>query len=262
MDNAVQMSPKNPLLQEIRRAAAQGRPSPDGWVVIEGPHLVNEALRSDWKLETVVTTAAGRERAAALLANVQTRIVEVAARAFAQLSATENPQEILALVRPPASSWNAAAGTLTVVLDGIQDPGNAGTIVRSAEAFGASGMIFLEGCVHIANGKFLRATAGSLFRLPFLAGIDRSEFLARISTGRVPHYALTAAGRIPVGQAEFRSPCALIVGSESAGIAPELLAASIGISIPTFQVESLNAAVACSIALFEAARQRAIGYPT
>jgi TrmH family RNA methyltransferase len=143
-----------------------------------------------------------------------------------------------------------------VVLDGIQDPGNAGTIVRSAEAFGAGGIVLLEGCVHLANGKFLRATAGSIFRLPFLEGITRAELIREVKAAEMELYALTANGTHSLTTANLRARCALIAGSESGGVSAELLAGAKGLSIPTNKVESLNAAVACSIALFEASRQR------
>lgn len=252
-------STKNPLLQEIRQAAANGRAMAEGWIVIEGPHLLEETLGTRWKLGKVVTTPAGRKRYASLLAHLPVDPIEVPARVFAQVASTESTQELLGLVRPPAVRWTdlltAEPGLLTVVLDGIQDPGNAGTIVRSAEAFGASGVILLEGCVGVANGKFLRASAGSIFRLP-LGGVERHAFATRIAAAGINVFALTSSGELSLGEANLKCPCALIVGSEGAGVSPGLAAVAKGIAIPVNRVESLNAAVACSVALFEAARQR------
>jgi TrmH family RNA methyltransferase len=232
----------------------------EGWIVIEGPHLLGEIAGSRWKLGTVITTPAGRERYGTLLACLNAQPLEVAARAFGQTASTETAQEILALARPPADGWNDMTRTseagLLVALDGMQDPGNAGTIVRSAEAFGATGVILLEGSVRISNGKFLRATAGSVFRLPIASGIEKKEFVAKMANAGINLYALTANGEMSLDQADLRSPCALIVGSEGSGVSPELLALAKNVSIPTKRVESLNAAVACSLALFEAARQR------
>jgi TrmH family RNA methyltransferase len=255
-------STKHPLLQKVRRAAADGRLTPDGWLVIEGPHLLAEALLGRWELGPVLTTVQGHTRYSPMLAKRNVEWIEVSARAIAAAASTETTQEILALVRPRVSSWRevTAPPALTVVLDGLQDPGNAGTIVRSAEAFGAGGIVFLEGCVRVANGKFLRATAGSIFRLPFLEGITRAELIKQTHVTGMDLYALTAQGKHQgkrsLADADLRGPCALITGSESHGVSPELLAAAIGLAIPTKRVESLNAAVACSIALFEAARQR------
>ncbi len=162
------------------------------------------------------------------------------------------------LLRP--RKWNWAdlipAQPLIVVLDGIQDPGNAGTILRSAEAFGATGVVFLEGCVRIANGKFLRATAGSIFRLPHLEGMMMDDFLRKIRSSGLKLFALAAQSRTSITQADLHSGCALAVGSEGAGISQVLISEADLVSIPISGVESLNAAIACSIALFEARRQR------
>jgi TrmH family RNA methyltransferase len=123
-------------------------------------------------------------------------------------------------------------------------------MVRSAEAFGASGVALANGGVHLANGKFLRATAGSLFHLPY------SERIAVEDLRSVRIYALVSQAARPIQDADLRGPCALVVGNEGAGVSHELLRMAEPVSIPTRRVESLNAAVACSIALFEAQRQR------
>ena len=164
----------------------------------------------------------------------------------------------MALVTPPSYTWDdcLSCSRIAVILDGIQDPGNAGTMVRSAEAFGAACLIFLEGSVHIANGKFLRATAGSIFRLPYLEFQKRPAVMANVHAKNLTLYALTAKADTAISQADFRQPAAIVVGSEAHGVSPELLACATGLRIPTLRVESLNAGVACSIALFEAARQR------
>jgi TrmH family RNA methyltransferase len=255
-------SSQNPLLKKIRRATADGRPTPEGWLVIEGPHLLAEALDSPWELGPIVTTPEGRERYAELLDRIRASAIEIPARAFSSITSTESAQQILALLRPRLSSWRdliaSPSPALLVVLDGIQDPGNAGTIVRSAEAFGASGVVLLEGCVHPANGKFLRATAGSLFRLPWLDAVPRARLIEEVRGARLKLYALTSRGNCPLSSADLGAPCALVVGSEARGVSSELLSASIQLAVATRRVESLNAAVACSVVLFEAARQRGL----
>ena len=245
-------------MQSIRRAIASGQATDEGRIVIEGPHLVREVLRSPWRLEQVLVTPHGRQRHDELLSKAAVEIVEIPARAFESLAGTETSQEIMALVTPPGGAWAdclTSAG-LAVILDGIQDPGNAGTIVRSAEAFGAAALIFLEGCVRIANGKFLRATAGSLFRMPYLEDTKRADLRSHLRTANMKLFALTAQATIPISKADLRPPCAIVVGSEAHGVSPELLPHAASLRIPICRVESLNAGVACSIALFEAARQR------
>jgi TrmH family RNA methyltransferase len=251
-------SPKNAAVQELRRAIHEGRPLENGLIAAEGPHLVEEALRGEWPIEEVWTTPAGRERYRALLERIPGRIVEVSARVFQSLSGSGQAQEVMALVRRRKWSWEEIAGSkpLIIVLDGIQDPGNAGTIIRSAEAFGATGVVFLPGTVGVANGKFLRASAGSIFRLPVIDRISSGHLLNLFEQSVAKRYALTARAGARLPDADFRAGVALVVGTEGAGVSPELLRAAERISIPTGKVESLNAAVACSIALFEAARQR------
>ena len=155
-------SAKNPFLQDVRRATTAGKSTEDGRIVIEGPHLVQELLRSAWRLEEVIVTPAGRERHSQLLSQTRAEVMDIPAKAFASLSGTESSQEIMALVTPPVHSWKDCLGGsgMAVILDGIQDPGNAGTIVRSAEAFGAACVIFLEGSVHVAEWQILARYGG------------------------------------------------------------------------------------------------------
>lgn len=249
---------QNPAVQAIRRAIRTGQPLENGLIAAEGPHLVEEALRGQWPIESVWITPEGRDRYHGLLSRVPAPIREISSRIFQSLSASGHAQEILALLRPRESSWTemTAEPALIVVLDGIQDPGNAGAIVRSAEAFGATGAVFLHGTVNFANGKFLRASAGSIFRLPAITGIPVHHLLNLFEQKDLKRYALTARAGVRLPAADFRTGVVLVVGSEGAGISPELLDAAEAVSIPAGKVESLNAAVACSIALFEAARQR------
>ncbi len=252
------VSSGNSFLQSIRHAANAGRATEDGSVVAEGPHLLGEALRSFWSVEKILITAAGLERYRDLLHASRAEIIRVSSRAFATVAATETAQEVLALLRPRAWSsqevWRQPA--LLVALDAIQDPGNAGTVVRSAEAFGATGVIFLQGCVRVPNGKFLRASAGSIFRLPFSEGISSQDFIQQAMENRIATYALTATSKMLITQTDLSRSCCLITGNEGAGVSKHVLAQAQPVSIPTLKVESLNAAVACSLALFEAYKQR------
>ncbi len=258
-------SAHHPFLKAIRRAASAGRPTEDGLIVAEGPHLLEEAWRSPWNVEVIVCTTAAASRFHALIAGRSTKVtpaqlMEIPAKTFSQIASTESAQEILCLLRPQSFSWPDlfAAPALVVVLDSLQDPGNAGAIVRSAEAFGATGLVFLEGSVRVSNPKFLRAAAGSAFRLPFLERIETGHAIRELQRGGLSLSALSADAGQTIRQACFTQPTALIVGSEGAGVSEEFRRVSQRFSIPTGQVESLNAAVACSLALYEAHNQRAI----
>jgi len=259
-------SAANPLLKDVRRAIARGSLTAQGWCVAETFHLLEEALRGDCEVKVVL---AAESVHAAVEAQVRRRagvkVVVLPDAVMQKVSATQASQGVVALVRPP--EWTIEqllrGRALVVVLDGMQDPGNAGAILRAAEAFGATGSIFLKGSVSPHNPKTLRASAGSLFRLPYLHGMDAAAVLAAFRQNSPQELRLYAA--VPARQSQaVRSPaevdftanCALIIGNEGRGVGPELRAAAIAVSIPTAGVESLNAAVAAGVLLYEARRQR------
>ena len=160
-------------------------------------------------------------------------------------------------MRPPSWQPEQLFGTLPliVVLDGIQDPGNAGAIVRAAEAFGASGMVFLKGAVSPYNPKAVRASAGSVFRVPMLTGLDEIPWRDRLDV-----YAAMPTGETDLRDVELARPCGLIIGSEGRGVSKRIRATAVGLRIPVTGVESLNAAMAAGILLYEARRQRSTGH--
>lgn len=252
-------SASNPLLKEIRRAVAHSGRTSEGLVVAETFHLLEEALRSDLPVPVVVAAESLRsavESHVRALAGV--RLVVTPDALLAQVAGTESAQGVIALVEPPAWKLENLFGgvPLVVVLDGVQDPGNAGAIVRAAEAFGASGALFLKGSVSPYHPKTLRASAGSLFRLPFLGGFDAELAQAAFRQRKVRLCAADPGGDVPPAQADLRAPVALIIGSEAHGVRPSLREGGLKLRIPTRGVESLNAAVAAGVILYEAARQR------
>jgi RNA methyltransferase, TrmH family len=253
-------SSRNPLVQEIRRAAADGRSTDAGLLVAEGPHLVEELLRSSWELHTLVVTPETLPAWESRARDADLQTIVLPSKTFSTISSTEATQGVLALVRPSRWDWKdlKSKRALIVALDGLQDPGNAGTIVRSAEAFGATGIVFLPGCVRIANAKLMRAAAGSLFRLPFLEGVERQVLLSNAQSDGLAVYSLSIGHDRPISDVRWTEPCVIVVGSEGAGVSETLSRAAEHISIPMRHVESLNAGVACSIALFEASRQRSL----
>jgi TrmH family RNA methyltransferase len=254
-------SPSNPLLKEVRRAAGRGDPTTDGLWIAEGFHLLEEAVRSELEIPVVLmsetvagTTAAKIEKIAAQ------RIVSLPKTLFESIATTEATQGLIALVRPP--QWQLpglfAGHSLVLILDGIQDPGNAGAAVRSAEAFGATGVIFMKGSVGPWNPKALRASAGSSFRVPLVTGMEPKSLWSALKEYRVDAWAAMPweTGSTAASKADFTERIALVVGSEGGGISDALLSISRGVSIPTTGVESLNAATAAAILLYEAQRQR------
>lgn len=252
-------SARNPLLKEIRRALVKGSLTVDGYAVAESFHLLEEALRSACEVRTVLAAESVRgtvERHVGKLNGV--RISVIPDVLFDEISSTESSQGVIALVKPP--DWTLQhlfrGRTLVVVLDGVQDPGNAGAIVRAAEAFGATGALFLKGAVSPHNAKTLRASAGSLFRLPVVHGIDLELARAALAQHRLDVYTAMPAATKMIEDADFSRRCAVIVGSEGRGVSEMMRGGAVDLCIPTVGVESLNAAVAAAVILYEASRQR------
>lgn len=251
-------SPANPLVKDVRRAIARGGLTAQGWCVAETVHLLEEALRSRCAVRQVLVA----ESAQGLLPRLDgVRVAILPDDLLQKISGTEASQGVIALVEPP--EWTLPrlfeGRALVVVLDALQDPGNAGAIVRAAEAFGATGAIFLKGTASPFNPKTLRAAAGSLFRVPFLYGMDLALAREAFEEQGVKLFAAvprTGANTRPVADADLTQACALIVGNEGRGVSDEWLGTADGVSIPTLAVESLNAAMAAGILLYEARRQR------
>lgn len=253
------ISDKNPLLKQVRRAVARGTLTDDGFAVAESFHLLEEALASECEIQAVIVAESVKNPVAAHVRGLQrTRVVSVADRLFAELASTEATQGAIALVKPP--EWTLdhllRGKALAVVLDGVQDPGNAGAIVRAAEAFGATGVAFLKGSVNPYNPKSLRGSAGSIFRLPVVANVDEALLLAAIDQRHMAIYAANPRAAQCIAQADFTKNCAIVIGSEGRGVSDTLQRRATGVKIPTSQVESLNAAVAAGVMLYEARRQR------
>lgn len=252
-------SPRNPLLKEVRKAVARGTLTSDGLCVAEGFHLLEEALSSDCRIPAVFAAESVRSAVESHVKGLkQIRVLTLPDDLFHTFSSTEASQGLIALVRPPAWTLDQLfrGHSLVMVLDGLQDPGNCGTILRSAEAFGSSGVALLKGSVNPYNPKCLRASAGSVFRVPVVAGLEERLLLAAIEHRKLDMYALAPGGDVDVRVCKFERRCALIVGSEGHGVSERLRAKSMDLRIPTVAVESLNAAVAAGIALYEARRQR------
>lgn len=247
-------SRSNQRVKQLRAALAGNTRLSGGLLGMEGEHLIAEALRSGIALHTVFL-AEGSTPPSELPATVE--IVHLSREVFASAVATESPQGIAALLAPPQLAIKLGVAPLLLVAVGLQDPGNLGTLIRSAEAFGAAGIILTPGTVSPWNQKALRASAGSTLRLP-VESRSLEEIAAFRQQGIRLIAATAAAGQSP-GQIDLKTGCALMIGNEGAGLGPEWLAIAeerITLSCPG-PVESLNAAVAGSLLLYEASRQRA-----
>ena len=255
------LSDKNPLLKQVRRAVARGVLTEDGFAVAESFHLLEEALASECEIGAVIVAESVKSAVSAHVRGLKrTRVIAVRDTIFAELASTDAPQGVIALVRPPVWTLDQLlrGRSLLVVLDGLQDPGNAGAILRAAEAFGGTGVAFLKGTVSPYNPKSLRASAGSVFRLPIVTGLDESLLLAALDQKHISLYAAMPRAAKTIAEADLSGRCAILIGSEGRGVSPKLLARAAGLKIPTSVVESLNAAVAAGVLLYEARRQRTV----
>ena len=257
-------SKQNARVKELRAALLRPGRGEAATVALEGIHLLAEALRSGVELETVLLAQGSESLLAELGISESTEVLVLPQEILDSAVTTENPQPIAALVRPGKWKWpdlfsRTHSSALVVVLAGIQDPGNLGTILRSAEAFGAGGVVSLPGTVSPWNPKAMRASAGSVFRLPWIES-QPSRCFETLREAGIRTLAAMAREAQPVEQVDLVNPVALVIGSEGSGLSPEIAVqcdAHITIPCPG-PVESLNAAVAASVLLYEASRQRAL----
>lgn len=255
-------SKQNARVKELRTALLRPGRNGSGLIALEGVHLLEEALRSGTTIETIFVAHGHENLLRQLKIDDSLEVLALPRDILDSAVTTESPQPVAALARTRQWQWpdllsKSESQRMLVVLAGIQDPGNLGTIFRSAEAFGASGVVCLPGTVSPWNPKALRASAGSAFRLPWIES-KASECFEALRTAGVKTLAAMAHDAEPLNDINLAEPVALVIGAEGGGIAPEIASqcdARITIPCPG-PVESLNAAVAASVLLYEASRQR------
>lgn len=280
-ESAVLTSRENRWLKEFRMALRGGLATESGFVGVEGARLVEEALRSGCPIQAVLFSESGQrhhERLAPLIDRPEMGFptLRTTDRLFEGLADTEHPQGVAALVKPRETSFDdlvnsagSACAPLLVVLAGVQDPGNVGTILRTAAAFGATGGATaasgVSGTASPYSPKALRASAGAALHLPILAGMSLAILLTQFKIAGIR--TLASSVRTPEEggqpllapwQVDWCQPVALLVGNEGAGLPEEIeRSADARIHIPMARgVESLNAAAAAAVVFYEAARQR------
>jgi TrmH family RNA methyltransferase len=276
---AVITSRDNRWLKRYRSALA-GEHSGNEIVGVEGVRMVEAALGSGLPVESLLVSKSGERhlsRLAPLLAS-GLQILRTTDRLFAGVADTQTPQGVAAIVRTKSATIEEVLRglALVVVLVGVQDPGNVGTILRAAEAFGATGAATGAGTANPLSPKALRASAGSALRLPILRSTSSAILLAQLRVSKVKLYAAvpdcnphdgdrrdaTTALKRP-WEADWKSPVALLIGNEGAGLPEEIVrSCDARVTIPQRKskepmgVESLNAAMAGTVLLYEAMRQR------
>ena len=263
----------NAVVKELRQAFAHSELTKDGDCAIEGVRIVEEAIRSGLRFRAVFFRESSQNLAERLLPQIGAHVetLTLTDRLFDGAVPSETPQGVAALVRLKEFSLDDVLERLQVgpilVAAGLQDPGNLGTILRSAEAFGSAGVILGEGTVSSFNSKVIRASAGSVFRFPVVTAKSAgglNDICSKFRARGVRLIATSSHKGTPLDQAKLDASTAIFIGSEGAGIPKNLMSQmDETVAIPhTPQVESLNAGVAASIVLYEAARQRKAGPDT
>jgi TrmH family RNA methyltransferase len=271
----------NRWLKEFRIALRGGLPTESGAVGVEGPRLVEEALRSACPIRAVLFSESGTRHHARLAPyldrpEVNIPVLRTTDRLFEGIADTEHPQGIAALITPRTFSFDEIAQTsasgaapLIVVLAGVQDPGNVGTILRTAAAFGATAAVAApsgqSGTASPFSPKALRASAGAALHLPLLIGVALPIMLAQFRSAGIQTLASSSREVTESEQpllspwkVDWRQPVALLIGNEGQGLPEEIeRSADACVRIPmASNVESLNAAAAAAVLFYEAARQR------
>lgn len=214
--------------------------------LVEGYHLVEEALKSDWEVEHIVMT----DQAKKLEGITKEKVMLVNQVVFNHLSQTESPQEIMAVIKK--KKFQKITGKRLLLIDRIQDPGNLGTIIRTAVAAGYDAIVLGKGTVDPFNDKVLRATQGAVFHLPLIKK-DLRPMIDRLKKDSYTIVASCLEGAKNVETIKKPDKFALVLGNEGSGISPEILSESdIKVKIPIYgEVESLNVSVAAGILMYQ-----------
>ena len=245
------------LRQLLERPAVRQR---ERAFVVEGPTLVGDALDAGVLLECLFVAPRASSPVVARAVATGVPVFDLAPGVLERVADTVTPQAVMAVARAVDVDLDALAGaTLLVVCVDVRDPGNLGTVLRSAEASGAGGIICCEGSVDVYNPKCVRASAGSLFHTRIVARGDPGKVLGTLGSWGLRRLGTRPEGGQPYHRADLTAPTALVLGNEAHGL-PESVAGSLDgwLTIPMAgRAESLNVGMAAAVLCFEAARQRA-----
>jgi RNA methyltransferase, TrmH family len=256
------VSIRHPTIKRLRRLSGRrSARSAEGAFVIDGPTLLRDALDAGVPLDEVVAEAQCPADLLARAAEAGATVRSVDDGLLARVTDTVTPQPVAAIARfadvAPATAA-AAAGPLALVLVGVRDPGNAGTLLRSAEAAGAGAVLFCDGSVDPYGPKCVRASAGSVFRVAVTRSGGAVEALACLASAGLATLATVARGARSYDQVDLADPVALVLGNEAHGLPGDVgVRVERAVSIPMVgRTESLNVGMAGTILCFESLRQR------
>ncbi len=243
----------------IRLGKSEKARREEGSFLAEGVRLGGEVPAGRVREAFLSESLARRPEGEALSEKLKAEIVSD--RVMAAMSDTRTPQGVLAVVSRAEADEEEILRTenpLILGLECLQDPGNLGTILRTAEAAGVTGVFLSAGCVDLYNPKVIRSTMGSLFRVPFVTEVDLAAMVGKMRGKGIRIFAAHLAGSVLYDEPDYAAPSAFLIGNEGAGLSESLTSlADSRVRIPMAgQVESLNAAVSCAVLLYEAAGQR------
>lgn len=251
-------SRKNDAVRRFRELSHEKRARDEqGVYVIEGDHLCGEAAKMGLELISALVTEKASEKypQAAALLREKCPVTVISDELAEYISDTRSPQGLFAEVRrKPAVRPN---GTRLLMLDGVQDPGNVGTMIRTAEALGIDGVLLSENCADIYSPKTLRSAMGSAFRIPCITGSLTENITKLKADGFAVYGAMLDETAAALGRVDFPKKCAVVIGSEGRGISEAVKAVCTGgLYIPIIGAESLNAAAAAAVICWELKREK------
>jgi len=263
----------------LGRAARHGQDGHTWEILLDGPHLIQEALACDIPIDIAAFSERQLDNALSPLARLAQDVRKQGGRplivtepVLAAMSPVQQPAGVVAIARARGADVRVVfAAThsgvtplpIVIVLAGLQDPGNVGAIVRTAAGFGAAGVVAIEGTANPFSWKALRGSMGGTFRLPIAARGTLSDVIDDAGQEHVRLVAAVPHGGVPLPQLAFNEPIAIILGSEGGGVSQTAIAAAQEtVTVPMrAPVESLNVAIAAAVILYEASRQRGLHVP-
>jgi len=260
-------SPQNKLIKLAGSLKQKKYRDELGLFIVEGVRLVEEAAQSNWLIETCIYTevALQQERVQEIIADLKSkncRMIQVPAIIYDKITDTKEPQGIMAIVQKYACQLGdvliSGKKPFFVVLDELQDPGNVGTIIRTAAAAGSTGVILTKGCTDVFANKVVRASMGSIFHVPIFEGLMIREVLSYLAQHEIDILATSLESSNVYFKADFNKAIAVVFGNEGNGVSRQLLEhAQDRLYIPLLgRVESLNVAASVAVILYEVVRQR------
>ena len=236
-----------------------------GLFLLEGPNIVKEAMEEGGRVRFIFTKAGPCSEEIEEIVSISKErhlaVYELASEAFAKVTQTNSPQTIVAVIEKRQMTEDEFFEIIDdgnlIVLDRLQDPGNVGTIIRSAEAMGYKGVIAIKGTADIYQPKVVRSAAGSILRFPALFLEDDTELTRMCKRHGKKLYATSMHASKTIYDADLKNDVAIVIGNEGNGVSENLLAAAEGLAIPMEgKTESINAAISAAMIMYESLRQR------